>query len=83
MKEPSEMSLLELFDRFEKDIRYGCHSLRAEVSRSQAGMEIQKRSATSLPEIEAYAKAKSGLPDDRVLLGWAMLLRWIREEVSA
>jgi len=34
----------DLIERFEKDIRFGCHSILTEISRSQAGKELERRS---------------------------------------
>jgi hypothetical protein len=37
------MSVTDLLSRLENDIRYGCHSTRAEASRSFAGKELRER----------------------------------------
>jgi hypothetical protein len=85
MKEVSEMSVPELFECFEKDILYDCHSLRAKVSRSQAGKEIERRKAELMPLVQQHIESKSGSQNEQVLSGWETLLNWMQDpaEVSA
>lgn len=43
-----------LIEDFERDVRIGMHSMRAEVSRSPAGQEIQRRGEKVLPYIAVH-----------------------------
>lgn len=76
------MSLPQLVKRFENDIRYGCHSTRAEASRSLAGKELQRRGKESLQEIAArWGAIDQQAPENQVEIGvrngLAMLIAWI------
>lgn len=82
------LSIPDLMERFEKDIRFGCHSTRAEASRSLAGKELEKRAKTSGKEVALALTSRlneltSQSLDDvekSVRNGIDMLLTWIKQE---
>ena len=82
-KDVTDMTIPELFDRFEKDILFDCHSLRAKASRSEAGKEIERRKEETIPAIQNHLASKSGSQNEEVLKAWDMILHWMRTEVSA
>lgn len=45
------MSISELVDSYECDIKYDCHNLEAKISRSLARIELEKRGRESFPFI--------------------------------
>ena len=79
-------SIHQLIDRFEKDIRYGCHSTRAEASRSAAGKELEKRARIDekeiVPALAARLNEMTGQSlndlERSVCNGVDMLLTWIQ-----
>ena len=83
-KEPCDMTLEELFVRFETDIAFGMHSTPAEYNRSAARKEIQKRglesegaSSSTIFEIMRYLRTsrkwKNEMAEQEVVLAWAWL----------
>jgi hypothetical protein len=82
------LSIPDLMERFEKDIRSGCHPTRAEASRSLAGKELEKRADRNSREIvPALALRLSDMRrqsldgvEKSVYDGLDMLLTWIQCE---
>jgi hypothetical protein len=78
------MNTKELFESFENDILIGCHSLRAEVSRSPAGKKIIAAGQRIFSELALHLK-DCKLPTEieaianDVRHGWGMLLSWLCE----
>jgi hypothetical protein len=76
------MSVVDLLERLEKDIRYGCHSTRAEASRSFAGKELRSRgeeavrAITNRLQVMNEPPPKDGL-EARVRDGIEMILYWM------
>lgn len=76
------VSIPDLVDRFENDIRFGCHSTLAEASRSLAGKELQKRTGGEVIAVlyarwnEMNKKTLSGV-EESVRIGLGMLIQWI------
>ena len=73
-----------LLDRFESDIRFGCHSTWIEAGRSQAGKRLCRIGTKALPDIEVRVNAldaqrRGSLLDESVLDGLRMLLGWMRD----
>ena len=73
----------DLVARFEKNIRFGSHSVRAEVSRSQAEKELRRRGSEALPFIETHMTALNASQDvdpldERVLEAWGTLFEWMK-----
>jgi len=76
-------NLTDLLARFENDIRFGCHSVRAEASRSAAGKALQRHrvEAMSLVDRRMIAMNASQVVDpveEGVLDGLGMLFEWMR-----
>ena len=77
----------ELFERFAKDIIFDCHSLRAKVSRSDAGKQIIKVGPAVLSELAEHLNSYKPPTEiealaDEVRYGWGILLSWFCEEHS-
>ena len=78
-----ELPIGDLVGRFESDIRFGCHSTRAEASRSLAGQELQRRGETDRDRVvKALAARIEGMSastrlDARVRDGLEMLHGWM------
>ena len=74
----SAMSVADLIARFEKDIRFGCHSTRAEASRSLAGQELERRGEETIQAIQNRLKViqTNNDVDLSVRTGLTMLLHW-------
>ena len=68
------MTNAELFERYEKDILYDCHSLRARISRSGARKEIVRRKEELFPLVQQHVAEKKGSQDNEVLKAWAVVL---------
>jgi len=74
----SGASVADLIARFENDVRFGCHSVRAEVSRSLAGQELERRGGEIVQALEdrlKVAPAKNDV-DYNVRKGLIMLFYW-------
>lgn len=78
------LTISELIKQFEDDIRYDCHSLRARVSRSQAGKELERRAKSNVKEVipalglrldEMNRQSLNGV-ESSVRSGINMLLKW-------
>ena len=87
MGDPKKMSWENLFERFESDIRYDCHSLTAKFERSSAQEELFKRGKESLRPIIGHLqqrKEKNNFPllDEDMTRAWAMLLNRIEIEID-
>jgi len=81
------MSVPDLLARFENDIRYGCHSTRAETSRSSAGKELQTRGEEAIRTITARWSAMRRPSEESqveagVRRGLAMILAWMSFDVA-
>lgn len=75
----TELQLSELIEDFERDMRIGCHSRRAETSRSPAGQEIRRRGRDILPELATHLKATcAGSEHQQLRLAWAQLIAYER-----
>jgi hypothetical protein len=82
------MSVTDLVARLENDIRYGCHSVRAETSRSFAGMELRIRGAEAIRAITNQLQVMNAQPpkDDverRVRDGIEMFLCWMTPDTDS
>ncbi len=81
------MNTKDQFGCFERDITYDCHSLRARVSRSEAGKQIMASGPKVFNDLAQHLRdlgpsAKIEAPTDEVRHGWGILLSWICEEHS-
>lgn len=82
-----ELDLASLFEKFENDIVFDCHSLRTKVSRSQSGKRIIAMGPKILRELAEYLKNWQPLSkikelEDEEKHGWGILLSWMCEEHS-
>ena len=76
------MSVADLLARLERNIRYGCHSTRAEAGRSFAGKELRNRgkeaAKTIADRLLALNAQESQDPiDARVRDGLVLVLCWM------
>lgn len=81
------MNNCELFERFAKDIIYDCHSLRARVSRSNAGKQILAVGPEIFNDLAQHLKdykppTQIEAIAEEVRYGWGILLSWMCEEHS-
>jgi|ERR1035437_433157 hypothetical protein len=79
--------LHSLFERFEEDIEFDCHSLRAKVSRSEAGKQIIVLGPRALKELASHLKgwrspSQIHAISEEIKNGWGILLSWMCEEHS-
>ena len=81
------MSVADLLAHFENDVRYGCHSTRAEASRSLAGKELETRGEDAVQALTARQNEMSQQSQENgveagVRCGIEMLLSWMAEATS-
>lgn len=78
------MTYSKLFEQFEKDIIFDCHSLRARVSRSDARRQMTAIGPGIFPELYLHLKnyQSQAKIDEEVCHGWGILLSWFCEEHS-
>ncbi len=75
-----------LIGMFEKDIEIGCHSLTAEVSRSAAGQEIQRRGTEVVLTLSTYVVVRyaGNKPEESTIRkAFAMLMAHNKENLLA
>lgn len=68
-----------LIERFEKDIVYDAHSLRAKYSRSQARAELVAMGTDVIVHLFVYLKTEKGLDYPDLPAAWA----WLVKEICA
>ncbi len=77
----------ELINEFEDDVRYGCHSTRAEASRSLAGKKLVALGAIMHHEVLAHLdalleKEQTTAVEEGVREGWYSLLLWYCKDMT-
>jgi hypothetical protein len=87
LREATKAEFVMQFKRFEDDIAYDCHTLRAKVSRSEAGKKILSIGPKLMAELSDHLKAwrppnEVTAISDEVKYGWGILLSWMCEEHS-
>lgn len=81
----SEITHLNLFEQFESNLLYDCHSLAASINRSEAAKTIVQLGPQVLGELAAYLQAytpRTKYPEleKKVQMGWRVLLVWLKDE---
>ncbi len=79
----SSLSISELIERFEKDIRFGCHSTLAEASHSQAGKELRRREGVTSKLLSHWKEMGERSLDGTeasVRVGIGFLIQWLDQE---
>ena len=76
------IDLFAEFRRFESDIMYDCHSLRAKVSRSESGKHILALGPKVMTELSLHltdwkSPSKIAAISEDVKYGWGILLSWM------
>lgn len=79
----SELGVLDLIDRFEKDIVYDCHSYTARFERSQAMKELHRRGKAVLRPIIEHLKRYPPTGFMSLDCAWGHLLNWIEVNVDS
>lgn len=89
MEEIRNLDPPKLVERFENDIIYDCHSLRAKFGRSQAQRELVQKGRESLRPIVEHIRLYQQTPPtsyplvlDDLLVAWGMLFHSIEIEVD-
>jgi hypothetical protein len=77
MKDPQDMSTLELIDKFESNIRYDAHSLPFKVGRSDAFKELVKRGKTSLTAIGEHIRDNFANKPPTNEVDWDVFKAWL------
>jgi mRNA-degrading endonuclease HigB of HigAB toxin-antitoxin module len=81
-KSVAEMTDEELCVRFDKDIWYDCHSVRARASRSDAAKEVLARIPRILPVIIRHLETHKELDKFDLRQAWGLHLYWLQQQVS-
>jgi hypothetical protein len=72
--EEKDMTDAQLCDRFDRDILYDVHSLRAKVGRSKAGKQLLAKGRDVLITIAKHLEEHTQLHEFELGKGWGMLL---------
>lgn len=89
MKDLQTMDFPEIFEEFEREILYDCHSVRTKFNRSETKNEIIKKGRESLGPIVEYlskndiATRHPNITKDLIVeldVAWGLLLTHIRYE---
>lgn len=80
-KPVSEMTVLELIERFEKDIIYDAHSFRAKYHRSDARKELVKRRLGTVDAIVDHLWEGKGYRTPELKTAWTLLVTHIVDAI--